>query len=379
MAAVESAAVVKKVLPWLALGAGALTVHTAWNLRRLRRPAPAVDVVTEDIAVLIPARDEELHIGSTLASVQQQELLASLQIHVLDDGSRDSTAAIAQAIALTDSRVQVHEEPDEAPPVGWLGKNYACARLADRVDAQVLVFLDADVRLEPTAIAALVDELRSGDFDLVAPYPRQEASGVLERLVQPLLVWSWVTTVPLRIAEERQWASMSVANGQLMVFDAQAYRKVSGHASVRGDVIEDVALMRRIRETGLRAATVDGSTLAVCRMYDSPTDLLDGYTKSAWRAFGGPAGSIGVNAVLIALYVVPAIAAITGRGSTRVWGAVGYGAGVAGRALVAQHTGERMWPDALAHPASIAAFAGINALSWWRRVRGTTRWKGRSV
>lgn len=369
----------KRLLPWLALGATALTVHTAWNLRRLRRPQAPHQRVIEKVAVLIPARDEEHDIGATISSAQVQEGVDHLQIHVLDDGSHDATAAIAQALASTDPRVHVHEEPDEAPPAGWLGKNYACARLADRVEAQVLVFLDADVRLEPTAIAALVNELRSSDVDLVAPYPRQEAFGLLERLVQPLLVWSWATTVPLRVAEDRQWASMSVANGQLMVFDAQAYRKIGGHASVRGDVIEDVALMRRVREAGLRAVTVDGSQLATCRMYESPADLLDGYTKSAWRAFGGPVGSIGVNAVLVALYVVPALAAITGRGSTRAWGALGYGAGVAGRALVAQRTGERMWPDALAHPASIAAFSGINALSWWRRLRGTTQWKGRSI
>jgi glycosyltransferase involved in cell wall biosynthesis len=379
LAAVEPATVVKRLIPWLALGATALTVHTAWNLRHLRRPAQAKDEVTENVAVLIPARDEEQHIGATIESVRGQERVAHLDIHVLDDGSQDSTAIIAKSIADQDARVHVHEEADVAPPPGWLGKNYACARLSNAVDADVLVFLDADVHLEPLAIASLVHELRSGGFDLVAPYPRQEAFGLLERLVQPLLVWSWATTVPLRVAEDRQWASMSVANGQLMVFDASAYRSIGGHASVRDDVIEDVALMRRVREAGLRAITVDGSEVATCRMYESASDLIDGYTKSAWRAFGGPIGSIAVNSLLMALYVVPALAAVFGRGSTRAWGALGYAAGVTGRLLVARSTGERGLPDALAHPASIIAFVVINKLSWWRHLTGTTQWKGRSV
>lgn len=379
LAAVEPATVVKRLIPWLALGATALTVHTAWNLRHLRRPQPPIDGVVETVSVLIPARDEEQHIGPTIESVREQERVARLNIHVLDDGSQDSTATIAKSIADQDARVHVHEEANVAPPPGWLGKNYACARLSDAVDADVLVFLDADVVLEPLAIASLVHELRSGGFDLVAPYPRQEAFGLLERLVQPLLVWSWATTVPLRVAEDRQWASMSVANGQLMVFDASAYRSIGGHASVRDDVIEDVALMRRVREAGLRAITVDGSELATCRMYESASDLIDGYTKSAWRAFGSPAGSIAVNSLLMALYVVPALAAVFGRGSTRAWGALGYAAGVTGRLLVARHTGEREFPDALAHPASILAFVVINKLSWWRHLTGTAQWKGRSV
>ena len=379
MAAVEPAAVVRKLVPWLALGAAALTVHSAWNLRHLRRPTAPGSPISEKVAVLIPARDEEMNIGPTLDSVRSQDFVDQLEVHVLDDGSRDRTALIAQSHAESDPRVHVHRRPDEAPPAGWLGKNYACARLGDSVDADVLVFVDADVRLGPSAVASLVHELRSGGFDLVAPYPRQQAQGLLERLVQPLLVWSWATTVPLAVAEDRQWASMSVANGQLLVFDAQSYRAIGGHASVRGDVIEDVALMREVRQAGLRAITVDGSSLATCRMYESPTDLIDGYTKSAWRAFGGPVGSVVVNSMLVALYVVPVIALTSSRRSTRTWGALGYAAGVTGRALVARRTGERIWPDVLAHPLSISTFAFINALSWWRRVNGTTQWKGRTI
>lgn len=172
---------------------------------------------------------------------------------------------------------------------------------------------------------------------------------------------------------------MSVANGQLMVFDAQAYRAIGGHEAVRGEVIEDVALMRSVREAGLRAATVDGATVAQCRMYEDSSDLIEGYTKSAWNAFGGLAGSIAVNTAMLALYVAPPVAVLIGRGRTRKWGALGYLGAVTGRALVARDRGERVWPDALAHPASIVAFVAVNALSWSRHVRGTTSWKGRTL
>lgn len=380
----------KRAIPFLALGAAALTLHTAWNLRHLRRlPTPSTEV-TDDVRVLVPARNEAVSIAATITSIRQQRGVSNLRADVLDDGSADGTAQIAIEASEDDPRVHIHRADDAPPPQGWLGKNYACARLVELTEEQtstvgtdteidVLVFVDADVTLQPDAVASLVAELRSKDLALVAPYPRQYAVGWLERLIQPLLVWSWATTVPLEVAERRQWASMSVANGQLMAFDAAAYRAIGGHATVRGEVIEDVELMRAVRMAGMRAATVDGSNLASCRMYESTNDLIDGYTKSAWRAFGGPAGSIAVNAALVGLYVLPPAAMLLGRGRTRLWGLFGYLAGVSGRAAVARHTGERIWPDALAHPLSILAFAAINALSWRRHLTGTTVWKGRTI
>lgn len=371
---------VKRLVPFLALGAVALTAHTAWNLRKLRRLEPSATPIDEAIGVLIPARNEQDSLIDAVRSVQAQENLVNLSIHVLDDGSSDGTAVIADTAAASDSRVHVIHAPDADPPPGWLGKNYACARLADSAaDARVLVFMDADVVLERDAINALVNELRSTDSTLIAPYPRQLAETWLERLVQPLLAWSWMTTVPLGIAESGQWASMSVANGQLLAFDAEGYRRVGGHESVRSEVIEDVALMRRVRESGERALTVDGSSLATCRMYRTSTDLIDGYTKSAWNAFGGPVGSIAANSLLIGLYVLPTATVLMGNGRSRAWGLVGYAAAVTGRILVARDTGERVLPDAFAQPLSIVAFASINALSWWRHLRGQNHWKGRRL
>jgi len=369
----------RAALPVLAIGACALAVHSAWNVRRIRRPQPTNAPLTESVDVAIPARNEEDTLKATIDSVRNQQGVPQLSIHVLDDGSTDRTGDIADAAAREDSRVRVHHRPDTDPPSGWLGKNYACMNLAQESDSDVLVFIDADVLLEPNAINALVTELRAGGFALVAPYPRQIAITWLERLMQPLLAWSWMTTVPLRVAENTQWASMSVANGQLMVFDTRAYRTIGGHEAVRGEVIEDVALMRSVREAGLRAATVDGAMVASCRMYEDSSDLVEGYTKSAWNAFGGAIGSIAVNAVLVGLYLVPPIAMVTGSGRTRAWGSIGYAGAVVGRAVVAHDRGERVWPDALAHPASIVAFAAINALSWSRHLRGTTSWKGRVI
>jgi hypothetical protein len=56
---------------------------------------------------------------------------------------------------------------------------------------------------------------------------------------------------------------------------------------------------------------------------------------------------------------------------------VTYLAGVASRLVSAARTGGRMVPDALAHPLSIATYAGLSALSLWQHRTGTLTWKGR--
>jgi hypothetical protein len=140
-------------------------------------------------------------------------------------------------------------------------------------------------------------------------------------------------------------------------------------------VLDDLALLRAVKATGGRGGVTDGTHLAACRMYDGWPALRDGYSKSLWAALGSPGGAVATTATLSALYVWPALAATLGSPA----GVVGYAAGVAGRAVAARRTGGRVWPDALAHPASIAVLGWLTARSWVGRRRGTLRWKGRPV
>jgi hypothetical protein len=345
-----------------------LTAHTAVNLRLLRSPDPAPPPAAERVSVLLPVRDEA-HQVAVLASTG----VPDLEVRVLDDGSTDGTADAVRAAAAGDDRVRLLR--GTPPPAGWLGKPHACTQLAAAASGGVLVFVDADVRLEPHALAATVALLRGAGLDLVSPYPRQEAVTAGERLVQPLLQWSWLTTLPLRAAERSARPSLSAANGQLLAVDAAAYARAGGHAAVRAQVLDDVALLRAVKAAGGRGAVADGTALATCRMYGSWPELRDGYTKSLWAAFGSPAGVAGVVALLGWAYVVPAAAALTGSPV----GALGYAAGVAGRALVARRTGGRVLPDAAAHPLSVLAFGWLVARSWRLRRSGRLAWKGRPV
>jgi hypothetical protein len=365
----------------------ALTAHTVLNTHRwLRRPPRQPSTVEFPVAVLLPLRDEAHRVTPCLRALLAQRGVPLLSIVVLDDGSSDGTAEVVTAVAAGDPRVRL---VTGAPlPPGWLGKPYACHQLAAEADpaAPVLVFVDADVVLAPDAVAACVALLHEAHADLVSPYPRILAGGPAERLVQPLLPWSWLTFLPLRAMERSPRPSLAAAGGQLLVASRDGYRRCGGHAAVRDRVLEDIELARAVKRAGGRIALADGSRIAECRMYGSSMggaagigkawqELQAGYTKSLWASFGSPLGAFAVVLLLILLYVVPLIAALFGS----LAGLVGYALGVTGRVVTARATGGRAWPDALAHPVSIVLFAWLVLRSYRGRAGGRLTWKGRPI
>ncbi|MGK5171363.1 glycosyltransferase family 2 protein [Geodermatophilus sp. CPCC 205761] len=357
----------------LAATAVAGAVHAAVNAALLRRPPDRPPPVRRPVTVVVPVRDEEAQVSGCLTAVLAQQGVPDLSVVVVDDGSTDGTAAAVRAV--DDPRVRLVAAGD--PPPGWLGKPHACARgAAGGADDGVLVFVDADVRLFPDAVAGAVAVLEAHRLDLVSPWPRPLTGTPAERLVQPLGPWLWVTTLPVRVAERSPRPSLTAANGQFLVVTRAAYAAAGGHAAVRGEVIEDVALARAVKRAGGRAVPVDGSRLAACRMYEGWPALRAGYTKSLWGSVGGsPAATVAVAAGLTAVWVLPPVAAL--RGSRA--GLAGYAAGVASRAVSAAATGSRVWPDSLAHPLSVLLFDVLLAGSVAGRRRGTLSWRGRPV
>lgn len=354
------------LLPVALVALAVLLGHTLANTRLLRRPA-AAQLVTERVSVLLPLRDEAHRIVPCLRAIAAQTHLADAQLLVLDDGSTDGTAEVV-----------LHELPGvrvitgQPLPPGWVGKPFACQQLAEAATGSVLVFLDADVVLAPDGIARTVALLRDHDLGFVSPYPRQRTRSWAERLVQPLLQWSWLTFLPLRRAERSDRPSLVAANGQLLAVDAALYRSAGGHLGVRDEVVEDVALARRLREVGALGGFADGSQLASCRMYSGWGEIRSGYGKSLWAAFGSPMRGLAVAGVLLALYVAPLVA-LPSRLAL-----ASYGLGVAGRWVAAGRTGGRR-VDALAHPLSVLLFAWLVVRSVVMHRRGTTTWKGRPV
>ena len=272
-------------------------VHAADNLRSLHRPEPPMQPIADPVAVLIPARDEAHRVGATVTAALAQRDVPHLQVVVLDDASTDGTSTAAAQAGDGDDRFRIIRG-DGDPPTGWLGKPYACQRLADAVTAPILVFLDADVVLQPEAVAAAVAALRTDGASFGSVWPRQLADGLLPRLIQPLQQWSWATTLPLRLAEQPGRPSLAAANGQFLVVTRSGYDRIGGHAAVADCVLEDIELARAAKRAGLRAGLWDGSTSARCRMYADAGELVAEELRQAQQALGQITGEFGSDDLL---------------------------------------------------------------------------------
>lgn len=273
------------------------------------RPLPQVDGYKEStsagsigISVLIPARNEEQNIRSTLTAA-----LASCHPHdeviVLNDHSTDRTAEIVRTIAALDSRVRIESAPPL--PAGWCGKQHACHVLAGRARNPLLVFLDADVRLAPDALARMRAYMEQSGVALASGVPHQELGTFSERLLIPLIHFILLGFLPMHGMRLSRRASMSAGCGQLFIVRRDAYAACGGHARLKDSLHDGIKLPRVFRSAGFRTDLFDATDLATCRMYHTNRDTWRGLGKNATEGLAAP-GTIGpMTALLLGGQVLP--------------------------------------------------------------------------
>ena len=211
-------------------------------------------------------------------------------------------------------------------PPGWIGKNWACHQLAEAATGDLLVFCDADVVLAPGALEAVWAHQHRQRAEVFSVFPRQEARGLGERMVVPLIDENLLAFLPHQLLDAPVPAA-AVANGQLLAFLRPAYHVVGGHEAVASEIVEDLALGRRARRVGLKLGLSLGGDLVGVRMYDGYASVVAGMGKSMRAAHGANDVALVGERCLEPHRVHAAVAAL-GQGP----GVAGGGAARAGRA-----------------------------------------------
>lgn len=344
-----------------------LLIIAAVNFIQIRTPRSSSELL-ETVAVVVPMRNEAVNVEGIVATLSAQD--GPFHFYLLDDNSEDSTWELLQRFTASDSRFTVIQGAPLAD--GWIGKTWALQQLYIASKEEIVVSIDADVRLTNDAINKAITSLRSAGLDFLSPYPRQIARTFGERLIQPLLQWSWLTTVPLRYAEGARQKSMAVANGQFFVVRRSALDLIKGYESVKHAVIDDVFLARQLIASGSSGTVINGSEIAETRMYASWQEIEAGYGKSLNKAFGSLLGAIFVITFLFATSIAPLVLGLLGN----PYGWLGFAAMIGTRALSAIKSRGNVL-DSVLHPISIAALIYLIVYSYL--VRGTVTWKGRTV
>jgi cellulose synthase/poly-beta-1,6-N-acetylglucosamine synthase-like glycosyltransferase/peptidoglycan/xylan/chitin deacetylase (PgdA/CDA1 family)/spore germination protein YaaH len=216
----------------------ALTGLTAAARVRERRRGP-LPPFTPPVSVLIAARDEEPVIARTLASVLASRY-ARFEVIVVDDGSRDATAAEVERIASTDPRVRLVRQPNR-------GKAGALERAMHESRGEVLVCFDADTQVHPQALAHLARRFADPRVGAVAGNVK------VGNRVNLLTRWQAIEYVTSQNLDRRAYALL---NGVTVVPGAAgAWRRTAVEAAGgwRGDTLaEDMELTIRVRRAGWR-------------------------------------------------------------------------------------------------------------------------------
>ena len=355
----------------IALGGFLALALAALNLRFVPRlvPAPGGDGRALElpprrrVSALVPARDEERTIEACVLALLDEPLH---EVIVLDDGSSDRTAQLVRAMQArraSATRPLLRLVSGQPLPPSWAGKPHACAQLAEAATGDALLFVDADVRLERGATRAL----EAARADLVTAVPRQRTVTFAERLVVPLLHVVYYSLAPLFLVPRVRDARVVAANGQLIFVDRAAYDRFGGHAhaEVRGAVVEDQALCRAAKSSGLRVLFADGFLLARCRMYESARAVRLGFAKNLYLGVGGtPLRLAGALLMVVAMLGLPLLT---------IPGALTLLALRLGLALRFRQP----LVSALLHPLGVLALIAIALESAARAHAGRIEWRGR--
>lgn len=335
-----------------------------WLLWRVRAvpvlPAPA-DGPT--LSVVVPARDEERALPALLEGLAGQTRPAA-EILVVDDHSEDATAAVARSGG---ARV-VRSEP---LPDGWTGKPWAMWQGANAATGDVVVFLDADV--EPSS--ALLERL-APCFDchggLLSVQPFHAVRRWWERASA---FFNLVAIMGVGIASPRP-SRRPTAFGPCMVCRRDRFLEHGSHPSVRGAVLEDVALARRFAAAGESVTAYGGRGLVAFRMYDRPAHLVEGWAKG----FAAGAGSIPAGRLLLVIgWTTACLSAGWGIVSATALAVALYAAFAAQLFVMLRQVGRFGIVTALAFPLLGAVFVAVFVLSLVNAARGEVRWKGRAI
>jgi glycosyltransferase involved in cell wall biosynthesis len=237
--------------------------------------------------VIVPARNEEVSLPECLDSLLTQSepgfvLGEDWELLVVDDASTDGTASLATQLATQHPGLRLLTAPplDTKPgPYQWTGKNAACWCAAEQARGRWLLFTDADTVHAAGSISRSIVEAERHHAQMLSYSPRQIVHGFAQRTVMPLIFAELASVYPPAQVSNPS-SRLAAANGQFLLITAEAYFAVGGHRAVAGDVLEDVALAKRLKraERGLRFRYAPEAVAA--RMYRSFGEMVEGWTKN---------------------------------------------------------------------------------------------------
>ena len=242
----------------------------------LPNPAPS-------LSIIVPARNEAKNIEACVRAALAIDWPASLEVIVLDDRSTDGTGEILARLASEDDRVRVLDGVEL--PAGWLGKPHALHRAQAHATGDWLFFIDADVTLDPLGPRRIIGRSIEQGVEMSSAMGRLVVKSFWERVVQTRMGAIIAGGNPLAEVNDPEHERM-LAVGQCLVFSRAAYTRLGGHESIKASVLDDVDFGKRANAEGEGYRLYYGPGVFTCRMYESLSEIWNGWTKNLFPALG---------------------------------------------------------------------------------------------
>jgi cellulose synthase/poly-beta-1,6-N-acetylglucosamine synthase-like glycosyltransferase len=312
------------------------------------------------LAILFAGRNEEAVVESAARSMVALDY-PRFEVVAVDDRSTDATGAILDR--LSDELPHLRVVHITELPTDWLGKCHALQTAADAATANWLLFTDADVIYEPSALrrAVALAERESLDHLTLAPDTVTETFGERTFMAMFCLMFA-ITTPPWSVADRRRRAAMGV--GAFNLVRADTFRAVGGFGRIRLSIDDDMKLGKLLKWCGYRTLAVLGTRCVSVRWQSGLWNMIRGIEKNFFAALDfRPELVLTGSSVMIAIGIMPHIGLFVGPWWTRLLCALGIAA--AARLLTDWAPARVRWYHVLALPFGAAALLFALWRSTW--------------
>ena len=209
------------------------------------------------VSIILPARNEEEHIGKCLESLINQDY-ENYEIVAIDDSSNDKTGVIISDYAKKNSKI-IHVKA-KPKPEGWMGKNWACMEGHKKASGDLFLFTDADTVHEKNVISLAVSHLTSFELDALSVIPKMLSMDFWTKITLPMISTFLHTRFSaLKVNDPKKKTGYFF--GSFFIIKKKTYEKVGMHEGVKQEIIEDGALGKKVKEEGYKMKMVRGEHL----------------------------------------------------------------------------------------------------------------------
>lgn len=198
-----------------------------------KQPHFKVKNPTNDISILIAARNEAENIRNTLSYIAKQDYNGHIKVYVIDNGSIDDTSMAALSSG-KDLNLDITVIQEEIP-----GKFNALNTGLKYVTTDLFITLDADTLLHPSAVRYLIARMESAPKNVCAVAGSVLVRNSRESIITRIQEWDYFLGIASIKRQQGLYQGTLVAQGAFSAYKTDCVRKIGGWPDAIG---EDIVL-----------------------------------------------------------------------------------------------------------------------------------------